>query len=62
VKDSGSKIKELELQLLRFAVDRNGSKVILLPGDTLIIAEDRKRQLRVADVVKALWQFSDESL
>jgi hypothetical protein len=62
VRDAASKIRDLEALLLRFAVDRGGQKVLLLPGDTLIIAEDRKRLLRVSDLVKSLWDFSNESL
>jgi hypothetical protein len=62
VKDASAKINDLEKLLLKFAVDRDGHKVILLAGDALIIAEDRKRLLRVSDIVKALWAFSDESL
>jgi hypothetical protein len=62
LKDAGEKISSLEHDLLCFAVDRNGDKVLLLAKDTLIIAEDGKRLLRVSDIVKALWEFSNESL
>jgi hypothetical protein len=62
VKDAAEKIRDLENLLLRFATDRSGHKVILLPKDTLIVAEGGKRLLQVSDLIRACWEFSDESL
>jgi hypothetical protein len=61
MKDAAILIRDLEQELLKFTVDRDGTRVILLPGDIVIVAEDRKRQLRLTDLIDGLWLFAKES-